>query len=248
VAGESDALTFIDFVDPADPDPAVVSFPNTGFWQRLELIDIYRRETAYVPQGLQGVAALDFEGAFPIVLPGPANQEGPVGGPEWLAVELGMLPVTGADDSLLIGALPEGETWMAASSIVPIGYEDWMRDALGLAPGASVPAASEDSDSDGLTNGWEYHTGSNPGDPASAARMRSLVAVDDDGDRCFRAVIFVNPHAIGTMQPEMSSDAVDWAPNADIRITSIPFSSSVDLRIPADVRSRAFLRVTFFDN
>jgi uncharacterized secreted protein with C-terminal beta-propeller domain len=251
LAGESNGLAFIDFANPADPDPAVVSFANAFIWQPLGAIDIYQREFAYVPLGFQGVSALDFGGAFPLVGPAPMDGGEPSDSPEWTLVDLRILPVTGAVDGLLIGGLTEDESWLAAESVVQLSYDEWTRAALGLAPDDPVPPADDDTDSDRLTNGWEFRTGSDPGDPTSFAGLRPFVADEGNGgDRYFQARLFVNPHAPAIMLPEASLDAIYWIPIPGfVQSTPDPFSSSVVLRFmfPVHVLPNGFLRVSFSD-
>lgn len=248
VAREPEALTFIDFADPGDPNPATVTAPSRYFWQGTDLLDIYQRRFAHVPQGLWGVETIDLGDTFASQTLRSSEDNQPASGPEWTTVDLAVLRETSATNPSLIGALEEGSTWMVAASATRISYEAWFRKALGLSNDVLVPPADLDFDHDGLTNGWEYHTGSHPGQPGNGARPRAHLTTDPDGSRHLNVRLFVNPHAPGVLRPELSTNGVDWHPApGDIEFVSDPFSPSVLVRFPVAVPGQAvqLLRFSF---
>jgi hypothetical protein len=233
IAAESDGLTFIEFTDPADPDPASVTVTGIQFWGDLDSIDIYQREFAYVPLGMRGVEPVDLRGVFAPRLGRGSEGPDPASDPEWVTIDLMALPQTNAGDALLVGALDNDSGWMVTSATTHISYDSWIRGALGLAPDAPAPAPGEDSDRDGLSNAWEYHTGSHPGLATSTARPQAFLAIDPDGDRYLEVRIFINPHAPGMLLPEVSTDGIDWLPGEEVEFVGEPFSPSVTARLPA---------------
>ena len=245
-------LTFIDFADPSDPTPSFVTFrPRNYYWHRPGEIEIHERSFAYVPQNIYGVEVLDFGGAFdPNPDPGPQPSERP--NDEWDKVPLEWLPLTYADNSLMLAALPPTANW---SICIPgegfcMSYEDWARQAFQLDEGDPIPDFSADDDRDGRDNGWEYFTGTDPQEARHYADFEIQLVTDRDGEQYLSGHVLVNPSApvLSNMIPELSHDLIEW--QSDTRLFEVaahPFELRPGLgwRTASPVRDHkeAFLRV-----
>ncbi|MCF7730788.1 MAG: beta-propeller domain-containing protein [Akkermansiaceae bacterium] len=240
-------LTFFDFVDPADPDPASAAFPGVDFWQSLDLIEIDGRRQAHLPVGFHGVRTLDFGGVFPPSTPVPPPGFSNDPRPEWQTIALAKLAATSGTAGLALAPLAAGQDWNFASGVEPMGYEDWTRLALGLAAAEPVPAPALDSDLDGRSNLWEYFTGTDPGDPRQAASIQLQLTTAADAERHLTGFLAINPHAAAllTITPEVSFDLEHWDGSPEmIELVAEPFSPGVVLRLTEPVRNHraAFLR------
>ncbi len=248
VAPGSAELSFIDFVDPADPERNTVSFSNLYFWQRIELIDIYKREIAYVPQGFYGVDILDFEGAFGQVsesleLPRMQSNE-----EEWVTLTLRSLIQTGGDDGVLIEELDDQESWIFSESVDQLSYKAWIQSVLGLEPGEDVPDGNDDSDGDGISNSWEYFAGSHPGSLAYCVPFESWVSTGQSGERYINIRLAYNLHAMEGIQtiPQFSEDLQNWIPFPEaFEMTEEDFSTARVYRYlePVESLENLFLRL-----
>ncbi len=240
------ALTFIDFVDPADPDPALVTFPAVNFWQRLDLIDVHQRQFAHLPLGLSGVRTLDFGSAFDGSTPAPPTLPSQNPQPEWQTVPLSLLAATSPGHGLLLDALPDGADWLFDNAVAQVDYESWTRLALGLAPPDPVPSPSLDTDFDGQSNAWEYFTGTNPGDPGDVSPFLVAVTTAENGTRYLTGFLSINPHATASLRVagEASVDLVHWDDSpGSIDFMAEPFHPGVVLRLSKPVQGgEGFLR------
>ena len=242
-------LSFIDFTDPAEPDPAVVSFPATSFWQGVDLIEVHERSSAHLPLGFYGVGNLDFEGAFgagraPSPLPAEDAEA------EWQTVPLTSLTSTSSSTGLLLGALADGTDWMA--DWITLDYESWTRQSLGLAPTDAVPSFFADTDSDGTSNGWEYFTGTDPGDPGKVSHLDITITTEPDGERYLTGTLPLNPSAASSerIRAEASFDLENWVDTpGTIELMIHPFSTEIVFRLAKSLKDHesAFLRVTMAD-
>lgn len=253
IAPGSGELRFMDFTDPADPQKTTISFPERYFWQRIELIDIYDREFAYIPQGWYGVESLDFAGAFSAVdssFQAPALQSHQE--EEWVTVGPEELSFTKASDNLILEELGEGEIWMAAETVVQRSYEDWMRQFLQLDESDPVPSSESDLDEDGLTNGLEFLTGSNPNDESESLPVKSWVERDEDGNRYLYLLIAQNAHALEGQEvvPQFSYNLQDWISFPEgHEITDLEFSTGKLVRYlePVESTETIFIRLSLSD-
>jgi hypothetical protein len=214
IAPGSNELSFMDFTDPTDPARTSLSFPNLYFWQRFDLVDIYNREFAYLPQGWYGVEALDFEGSFSVSeesLHLPIRQADPA--PEWIEIGVDLLSLTEAGSDLILGILEEGESWMYTDSVQQFSYEGWMRQVFELNEEDPVPLSEDDSDGDGLSNGFEYFVGTHPGNQLDAIPIESWVSEELSGNRYLNLRMPYNFHATEgvSLIPQFSYDLKNWA-------------------------------------
>ena len=240
-------VTFFNFVDPSDPAPASASFPGANFWQSPGLVEIHGRRQAHLPMGFYGVRTLDFGGVFSTSTPVPPPDFSDDLPSEWQTIAPATLAATSGAAGLPLAPLAKGQNWNFASEVVPMGYEEWTRRALGLAPADPVPAPALDSDLDGRSNLWEYFTGTHPGDPRQASSLQVQMTTADDGERYLTGFLAINPHAAAwlTITPEVSFDLEHWDGSpAMVELVAAPFSPGVVLRLTEPVRSHraAFLR------
>ena len=249
VATSSEGLSFIDFVDPADPSPASVSFPGVSFWYRTDILDIHEREQAHLPQGFYGVETLDFGGIFTNSAPGlPPPVPRRIHAPEWQVVPFSMLIATSSSGSNLLDSLDPDANWAFDDVVAPIEYEDWTRRALGLSPAEQVPPFFEDSDFDGRSNGWEYFTGSDPGNPREAIPLRVSIDTTEQGDRFLTGYLPLNPHATPFLLavPSVSFDLQSWddTPGTfETRVERFLTGTAIRLNDPVEVHEAVFMRV-----
>ncbi|MCB1124218.1 MAG: hypothetical protein KJT03_21890, partial [Verrucomicrobiae bacterium] len=214
IAPGSNAITVIDFTDPTDSERNKLSFPNQGFWQRVDMIDVYDREFAYLPVGWQGVDILDFNGAFQTVEPFFGLRENSASKEEtWVTINLVQLSTTEADGNLVLKGLEAEEPWYFAQSVDPLSYSEWMRQVMQLGEQAEIPSAELDTDGDGLSNAWEYFTGSHPGEKSERLAMMSWTDSDENGGHNLYLGLPYNLHAANSMSaiPQFSYDLDNWA-------------------------------------
>ena len=246
-------LTLVDLSDLSVEAPATVTFNSTNYYSRRpELIEIHERSVAYLPLNIYGLEVFDFTGAFdPNPDPGPQRSEDP--GIGWEKVPLAWLPLTEADNSLMMAALPPLADWALCTPERGFctTYEEWARDAFRLEPGDPIPAFEGDQDRDGRANGWEYFTGT---DPTRAHRSNDFiieVVTGQDGKHYLTGSVIVNPAApVGSnMIPQLSFDLETWlddpqlfevAGGAHALLPSLAWRSSQ----PIDEAAAAFLRIS----
>ena len=212
VVPSSGNLSFIDFFDPTAADPTRVTFPNIYYRQSIDLIDIFEREIAYLPNGWYGVQALDFDGVFTIEesIELPTAQADPA--QEWIGIDLDVFTKTAASNHLLLGELAEDEPWMYTESADQMSYETWTRQALNLGVNDPVPSSEEDIDGDGLSNGLEFFAGSHPGNKLDTIPVESWISSDTEDSRFLHLRFAANPHASDSMviTPQYSTNLNDW--------------------------------------
>ena len=253
VAPGSGELSFMDFTDPADPQKTTISFPDRYFWQRIDLIDIFDREFAYIPQGWYGVDSLDFDGAFSVV---EASFEAPQlqshHEEEWMTVGAEQLSFTKASDDVLLEELEEDQVWVVTETVVQRSYAEWMRQLLELGENEAVPESEDDLDGDGLTNGLEFFTGSNPEDDGDSIPVVSWVAEADDGNRYLYLQVAQNAHALEGQEviPQFSYNLEDWISFPEgHEIIDLEFSTGKMVRYlePVDSTETIFIRLLLSD-
>ena len=253
VAPGSGSLSFMDFSDPADPQKTTISFPDKYFWQRIDLIDIYERQFAYIPQGWYGVETLDFDGAFSIVessLEAPQLQSSHE--EEWMTIGAEQLSYTQASGSLILDELEADEPWVYADTVVQKSYEEWMRQILELGEGEEVPNSSGDLDQDGLVNGLEFFTGSNPDDGRDQLPLVSWVSEGEDGNRYLYLLLTQNAHTVEAQEviPQFSYNLQDWISFPEgHEMTDLDFSTGKLVRYlePVDSTETIFIRLMLSD-
>ncbi len=106
---------------------------------------------------------------------------------EWVPVNLDSLRQTTATSDQGLGILEESMQWVYADSIERYDYGDWIRRSLNLGENEGVPSMDEDQDGDGLSNGLEFLTGSNPGDSGDTSPIEIGTRFGSDG---YRYVVF----------------------------------------------------------
>ncbi|QXD23144.1 beta-propeller domain-containing protein [Opitutia bacterium ISCC 51] len=253
VAPGSGELSFMDFTDPADPQKTTISFPDIYFWQRIDLIDVFERELAYIPQGWYGVETLDFGGAF-------SNVESSLEAPqlqmhhedEWMIIGAEQLSFTQASGSHILEELGDGEPWAYADTVVQKSYNDWMTQLLGLGEGDNVPESAGDLDGDGVSNGFEFLTGSNPEDDQDVLPIVSWVAEGEDGERYLYLQVAQNVHSVEGQEvmPQFSYNLKDWISFPEgHEITDLDFRTGKLVRYlePIDSTETIFIRLLLSD-
>ena len=178
------------------------------------MIDIFERKIAYVPLGSYGVDILDFEGVLAEVsesmeLPKlQSNEE------EWVNLTLSSLIQTGADDGSLIKGLDDQEFWLFFESVDQLTYEAWIQSVLGLESEKDVPDELDDSDGDGISNSWEYFSGSHPQNNADSVPFESWISAGKNGERYINIRLMYNLHVMEQIQtiPQFSKDLKNWIP------------------------------------
>lgn len=250
VAPGSGDLSFIDFRDPTDPARTTLTFPNVNFWQRIELIDVYEREAAYLPLGWYGVQSLGFDGVFSVQeseLALPSLQADFT--PEWMDISLDLLTLTSAGSDLILGDLSTNETWLYAEAVEQYGYENWMRRTLELGAEEPVPMSEADSDGDGLSNAWEYFSGTHPGDLLDGVPVESWITEDSEGKRYINLRMVLNLHATESLSlvPQYSENFLDWEAFPDaFEISAEAFNPARIVRYlePIGSRDKLFIRLS----
>ena len=241
-------LRFIDFRNPAEPGGNVLSFPSVNHWGSRGFIDIFERAWAYVPLGWFGVESLDFDGAFDVVETLGKVRALADESEEWLPVNLESLRQTHATSDQEIGILEASRQWVYSDSVERYEYGVWIRRAFNLGENDGVPSMDEDSDGDGLSNGLEFLTGSNPGDVGDASPIESWTTFDSEGSRYvfFRWDRNLSASGEGELVPQYSDDLENWAIEPGMFETSQDlFSTSSVIRYiePLGIREQRFFRL-----
>jgi hypothetical protein len=241
-------LRFIDFRNPAEPGGNVLSFPSVNHWRSRGFIDIFERAWAYVPLGWFGVESLDFDGAFDVVETLGKVRALADESEEWLPVNLESLRQTQATSDQGIGILEASRQWVYSDSVERYEYGVWIRRAFNLGENDGVPSMDEDSDGDGLSNGLEFLTGSNPGDVGDASPIESWTTFDSEGSRYvfFRWDRNLSASGEGELVPQYSDDLENWAIEPGMFETSQDlFSTSSVIRYiePLGIREQRFFRL-----
>lgn len=237
------SLQFIDFANPAAENPASVEVNRPRYWYSpLDSITIYRRSEAYLPESLYGVSVVDFDGAFSQLPRGPLPSQDPT--PEWVVVPFHMLAST-SSSSPLAGSL-EGRSWIYAGALARMDYEAWTRQTFGISEEAVLPDPQLDSDGDGLSNLWEYLTGTNGNDATDSAALSYFIH-EDSGERFFAGYLALNPHAALTIRTQVSFDLEEWTDGSEmVEISQEPFHPGIMVQMakPLTAQSKTFLRAS----
>jgi len=242
-------IRFSDFKNPGVPAPSMLSFPVRYFWSPIDRIETFNRDAAYLPLGWFGVQSLDFDGAFAATGTLSQAQAVVAESNEWMPVNLELLRLTPAGQDLDgIGVLSEADLWIYADAAERLSYEEWVREALSLGESDSLPAMAEDYDGDGLSNGFEFYTGSDPGDSGDAFPIESRVTLDSDGSRHITFRLNENPSAADGMYlvPQYSDDLQNWVTAPGMFETSQEvFSTAPRVKYlePLGVREKRFFRI-----
>ncbi len=214
----SGSLSVIDFADPSASDRNVLTFPNQNFWQRIELIDVFDRQVAYLPQGWQGVEILDFDGAFESLR--TSGRQDLWAEPlsekivdNWTLIDLVTLSRTSASSKLLLSSLESTQDWGFSDAEASISYRSWITDILDLETGEDIPSGVEDLDGDGLSNFWEFLSGTHPADLSSGRPLKAEYSLDSEGDRYLNLKFEYNLGALSSSDasPQVSNDLRNWA-------------------------------------
>ena len=123
---------------------------------------------------------------------------------------------------------------------------------LALGDGEAVPGSGDDFDGDGLSNGLEYFTGSDPSDERGALPVISWVAEGEDGNRYLYLQVAQNAHAVEGQEvvPEFSYNLVDWIAFPEgHEITDLDFITGKRVRFlePVDTTETIFIRLKLSD-
>jgi hypothetical protein len=167
---------------------------------------------------------------------------------EWLPVNLESLRQTQATSDQGIGILEASRQWVYSDSVERYEYGDWIRRSFNLGENDEVPSMDEDSDGDGLSNGLEFLTGSNPGDVGDASPIESWTTFDSGGSRYvfFRWDRNLSASGEGELVPQYSDDLENWAIEPGMFETSQDlFSTSSVVRYiePLGIREQRFFRL-----
>ena len=128
-----------------------------------------------------------------------------------------------------------------------------MRQILDLGEGEMVPESSGDLDQDGVVNGLEFFTGSNPADYQDQFPVVSWVAEGEDGNRYLHLLVAQNAHAVDGQEvtPQFSYNLEDWISFPEgHEMTDLEFSTGKLVRYlePVDSTETIFIRLMLSDN
>ena len=253
------SMNVIDFSDPGDPELNVVAFPNRNFWQRIDLIDVYERQFAYLPLGWQGVDTLDFDVAFE-ALAASSERSGDGLRDNWALVasqdgseastiiDLDSLSKTSALGNLILSSLEESRDWSFSDASEKIGYSDWISDVLELGEGEEIPSGDADTDGDGLSNAWEFVSGTDPNDASSRRRLKTGFTYDELGNGYLYLRLEFNLQALDVWDalPQVSPDLENWTDHSEgFQILEEEFSSVRLFRMqePLNASNPLFVRL-----
>jgi len=249
----SGSLSVIDFADPSNSNRDVLTFPNQNFWQRIELIDVYDRQVAYLPQGWQGVEALDFDGAFEFLGASrrqdfwtrPLSEEASEG---WTIIDLDTLSPTEASSKVVLSSLDSSQDWGFSHIEAGVSYSEWIAAVMDLEAGEAIPSGKEDFDGDGLTNFWEFLSGTHPADASSGRPLNASYSIDSVGDRYLNLEFEYNLSALRASNalPQVSTDLQNWTDLPEgFQIIEEAFSPTTIFRMlePLGSEKRVFVRI-----
>lgn len=162
------------------------------------------------------------------------------------------LSFTKASDDLILEELGENQAWVATETVVQLSYAEWMRQQLELGENEVIPDSEDDLDGDGLSNGLEFFTGSNPEDDQDSLPVVSWVSEAEDGNRYLYLQVAQNVHALEGQEliPQFSYNLADWISFPEgHEVMDLEFSAGKLVRYlePVDSTETIFIRLKLSD-